>query len=230
MEFPPREFSLRWYRALWENPRWLEAAFTSIRLGIVVAICSTVLSTLTAIGLSRYEGPGRAMLQALVLSPLMVPVIVSGVALYYLFSMFKLTGTITALVIAHTLLTFPYGVVVINSALERFDPQLEQAAMSLGASPMRTLLRVTLPIIRPFILVTAMFAFLISFDEVVMALLLSGPETTTVPKQMWDGIRFDLSPTIAAVSTVLLVLSSALVALAEYLRRRSTESREENAT
>jgi putative spermidine/putrescine transport system permease protein len=226
MEFPPREFSLRWYRALWDNPRWLEAALTSIRLGLIVAACSTVLATLTAIGLSRYFGPGRALLQALVLSPLMGPVIVSGVALYYLFSMLKLTGTLTALVIAHTLLTFPYGVVVINSALERFDPQLEQAAMSLGADPLSTLLRVTLPIIKPFILVTAMFAFLISFDEVVMALLLSGPETATVPKQMWDGIRFDLSPTIASVSTILLVFSSALVALGEYLRRRSANLRD----
>jgi ABC-type spermidine/putrescine transport system permease subunit II len=221
MEFPPSEYSLRWYRTLWENPRWLDAAATSLRLGLIVAVLSTVLATLAAIGISRYRGPGKAAVQAVVLSPLVVPVIVSGVALYYLFSIFKLTGTLTALVLAHTLLTFPYGVIVINAALEHFDVRLEQAAMSLGAGPVRTLTRVTLPIIRPAIVVAALFAFLISFDEVVMALLLSGPQTLTLPKQMWDGIRFDLSPTIAAVSTVLLFLSSALVAVAEVLRRRS---------
>jgi putative spermidine/putrescine transport system permease protein len=127
----------------------------------------------------------------------------------------------TSLVCAHTLLTFPYGVVVINAALERFDTRLEQAAMSMGANPFKTLWRVTLPIIRPSIFVAALFAFLISFDEVVMALLLSGPATLTIPKQMWDGIRFDLTPVIGAVSTVLLVFSSALVAIAEAIRRRS---------
>jgi len=221
MTFPPHEYSLRWYRELVDDSRWLSAALTSLQLGITVAFASTVLATMTAIGLFRYRGPGKAALQALVLSPLVVPVIVIGVALFYLFSLLGMTGSMNALVCAHTLLTFPYGVVVINAALERFDTRLEQAAMSLGANPFGTLWRVTLPIIRPSIVVAAVFAFLISFDEVVMALLLSGPTTLTIPKQMWDGIRFDLTPVIAAVSTVLLVFSSALVAFAEALRRRT---------
>jgi len=221
MSFPPRQYSLRWYEALAADPSWLGAALTSIRLGVTVALISTVLATITAIGIFRYQGPGKAAMQALILSPLVVPVIVIGVALYYLFSMLGMTGSMTALVCAHTLLTFPYGVVVVNSALERFDTRLEQAAMSMGAGPFATLWRVTLPIISPSIAVSAVFAFLISFDEVVMALLLSGPETLTVPKKMWDGIRFDLTPVIAAVSAVLLVFSSVLVAVAEILRRRS---------
>jgi putative spermidine/putrescine transport system permease protein len=221
MMFPPRDYSLRWYRVLVEDSRWLTAALTSLRLGITVALASTVLATLTAIGIFRYQGPGKAALQALILSPLIVPVIVSGVALYYLFSLLGMTGSMTSLVCAHTLLTFPYGVVVINAALERFDTRLEQAAMSMGANPFKTLWRVTLPIIRPSIFVAALFAFLISFDEVVMALLLSGPATLTIPKQMWDGIRFDLTPVIGAVSTVLLVFSSGLVAIAEAIRRRT---------
>jgi putative spermidine/putrescine transport system permease protein len=227
MEFPPSEYSLRWYRVLWEDPRWLAAASTSLKLGVIVAVLSTVIATFTAIGLARYQGPGRAALQAVIMSPLIVPVIVSGVALYYLFSLLKLTGTFTALVVSHTLLTFPYGVVVIGAALEKFDTRLEQAAMSLGAGPVLTLWRVTLPIISPSITIAALFAFLISFDEVVMALLLSGPQTLTIPKQMWDGIRFDLSPVIAAVSTVLLLLSAALVAVAE-ISRRLSEGRREN--
>ncbi|WP_459616716.1 ABC transporter permease [Bordetella sp. 2513F-2] len=221
MAFPPKSYSLRWYRALVEDSRWLTAALTSLRLGVLVALISTVLATLTAIGLFRYQGPGKAALQAVVLSPLVVPVIVMGVALYYLFSLLGMTGSMTALVCAHALLTFPYGVVVINAALERFDTRLEQAAMIMGANGFKALWYVTLPIIRPSIVVAAVFAFLISFDEVVMALLLSGPQTLTVPKQMWDGIRFDLTPVIGAVSTVLLAFSSILVIVAELLRRRS---------
>jgi putative spermidine/putrescine transport system permease protein len=221
MEFPPSEYSLRWYRELFDNRQWLIAAATSIKVGIIVAIISTIFATLTAMGLARYEGRGKAALQALILSPLMVPVIVTGVALYYLFSMLRLTGTITALVVAHTLLTFPYGVIVITAALERFDVRLEQASMSLGAGPFMTFFRITLPIIRSAVIVTALFSFLISFDEVVMALLLSGPETLTVPKLLWDGIRFDLTPVIAAVSTILMVLSTILVILAEILRRHT---------
>lgn len=221
MTFPPHDYSLRWYRVLVDDTRWVSAALTSLQLGITVALASTVLATMAAIGLFRYQGPGKAALQALVLSPLVVPVVVIGVALFYLFSLLGVTGSMGTLVCAHTLLTFPYGVVVINAALERFDTRLEQAAMSMGANPARTLWRVTLPIIRPSIFVAAVFAFLISFDEVVMALLLSGPATLTIPKQMWDGIRFDLTPVIAAVSTLLLVFSSALVAFAEAIRRRS---------
>jgi putative spermidine/putrescine transport system permease protein len=221
MTFPPHDYSLRWYRELGDDSRWLSAALTSLQLGITVAFASTVLATMTAIGMFRYQGPGKAVLQALVMSPLVVPVIITGVALFYLFSLLGMTGTMSALVCAHTLLTFPYGVVVINAALERFDTRLEQAAMSMGADPVQTLWRVTLPVIRPSIVVAALFAFLISFDEVVMALLLSSPTTLTIPKQMWDGIRFDLTPIIAAVSTVLLVFSSALVVIAEAIRRRS---------
>jgi putative spermidine/putrescine transport system permease protein len=225
MEFPPSTYSLRWYRTLFANAQWADAAATSIKVGLLVAAISTALATATALGISRYTKRGKAALQALILSPLVVPVIVTGVALYYLFSMLRMTGTVSALVVAHTLLTFPYGVVVINAALERFDIRLEQAALSLGASPIRAFVRVTFPVIRPAILVSALFAFLVSFDEVVMALLLSGPQTLTVPKQMWDGIRFDLSPVIAAVSTVLLLLSSAIVLIAESLRRLRVKTR-----
>jgi putative spermidine/putrescine transport system permease protein len=225
MEFPPTEYSLRWYQTLFASSEWLSAALTSIKLGLIVTVAATVLATFTALGVWRYQGPGKAFMQALILSPLMVPVIVSGVALYYLFSVIGLIGTLTALVIAHVLLTFPYGVVVINAALERFDVRLEQAAMSCGAEPFRVFFRVTLPVIRPAIMVAALFAFLVSFDEVVMALLLSAPETMTVPKQMWDGIRFDLNPVIAAASTILLAFSATLVVIGEILRRRSIGKR-----
>lgn len=224
MQFPPREFSLRWYQQLASDPRWLTAAVTSIQIGLIVSLISTFLATITAIGLARFDGRAKPAIQALVLSPLLVPVIVSGVALYYLFSVLRLTGTVTALVTAHVLLTFPYGVVVVTAALERFDIRLEHAAASLGANGLQVFWRVTLPVIRPAVIVAALFGFLVSFDEVVMALLLSGPETVTLPKQMWDGIRFDLTPVIAAVSTVLLVLSGFLVGVAEIFRRRSTRN------
>src|SRR6266540_5553163 len=204
LQFPPREFSLRWYQAIAADPQWLTAAGNSIRIACIVSILSTLLATMAAIGLARFRFPGRAAVQAFVLSPLIVPVIITGVGLYYLFSRLGLTGTATSLVVGHTIITLPYGVVVVTAALERFDPRLEQAAMSLGANPFQTFWRVTLPIIRPAIAVAALFAFLLSFDEVVIAIFLSGPETSTVPKKMWDGIRFDLTPTLAAVSTLLL--------------------------
>jgi putative spermidine/putrescine transport system permease protein len=220
LQFPPREFSLRWYRAIASDPQWLTAAGNSLRIALMVAIISTLLSTMAAIGLARFRFPGRTAVQAFVLSPLIVPVIITGVGLYYLFSRLALTGTATALVIGHTIVTFPYGVVVVTAALERFDPRLEQAAMSLGANAFQTFWRVTLPIIRPAIVVAALFAFLISFDEVVIAIFLSGPETSTVPKKMWDGIRFELDPTLAAVSTLLLAFSALTVTTTELLRRR----------
>jgi putative spermidine/putrescine transport system permease protein len=221
LEFPPVSYSTRWYQALWADSRWSASTATSLKLGSIVALVSAILATVTAYGLFRYRGPGQSVVRAVIMAPLVVPVIVIGVALYYLFSKFALTGTFTGLVLAHVLVTFPYGVVVISAALDKFDVRLEQAALVLGANAFKTFLFVTLPSIRSSILVTVIFCFLISFDEVVIALLLSGPETNTLPKQMWDGIRFDLSPMIAAASTILVAMTAALVFAGEVLRRRA---------
>ena len=155
------------------------------------------------------------------MSPIIVPTIISAVALYYLFASYGLVGTRTALVLAHLTLAVPFVLVVVASALERVDQALEQAAWTLGASKFMTFRKITLPLIRPAVITAALFAFLASFDEVVIAIFLSGVRVKTLPKRMWEGIREEIDPTTAAVAALLVTLSLILVILAEVLRARA---------
>jgi len=150
---------------------------------------------------------------------LMVPVVIIGVGLYVLFLRVGLNGSFLGLVIGHTVVTFPYATVVIGASLAEVDKRLEQAAIGLGANPVRAFSAVTLPLIAPGIAIAALFGFLVSFDEVVIAIFVTGPQTATLPRQIWDGIRFDLNPTIAAVATLLIALSAMVLLLGELLRR-----------
>jgi len=219
MQFPPQRFSLRWYQAYFNNRAWIDASWMSLKAGLLVAVISTTLGTAAAIGLTRSRFAGRAALQAFILSPLVVPVIILAVGLYYFYSFFRLNGTLAALVVGHVVLTFPYALVVVAASLEGLDPTLEQAARGLGASPFTAFRRITLPMIAPGVAVAFLFGFLTSFDEVVLAVFITGPETTTLPRKMWEGIRFELNPTIAAVSTLLIVVSSSLMLMVALLRR-----------
>lgn len=228
MQFPPTSFSWRWYEAYFGSRAWIDATWVSLKAGIVVALLSTALGTATALALTRSRFPGRAALQAFILSPLVVPVIILSVGLYYLFSFGRLNGTMAGLVIGHVVLTYPYAVVVITASLEEFDYTLEQAALGLGATPLRAFHRIVLPLISPGIMVALLFSFLTSFDEVVLAVFITGPETTTLPRKMWEGIRFELNPTIAAVSTLLIVISSSLMLVATLIQQ-SAERRRANA-
>lgn len=219
LRLPPPSYSLQWYRSLWVDPGWTDAALNSVVIGVATAVASVLLGIATSFGLARSEWRGKALLQALILSPLLLPVIVIAVGTYQIFSLFGLNGTFTGLIIGHTVITFPYTVVVISAALERVDPRLEQIALSLGATRFRAFVDVTFPLIRSGVIVAFLFAFLHSFDEVVMATFIAGPETTTLPKRIWDGIRFELSPVIAAVSSILIVISCAVVGIAEVVDR-----------
>jgi putative spermidine/putrescine transport system permease protein len=163
----------------------------------------------------------RMLASGLILSPLIVPVIVVAIGLYYAYSRYGLIGTPIALVLAHTCLAVPFVVTSVSASLAGIDPRLEQAALSLGATPGGTFFQVTLPLIRPGVLVGALFAFITSFDELVVALFLSGSGAITLPRRMWDDLRFQIDPTIAAVSTLTIVLTAALLAGAHLLRRRS---------
>jgi ABC-type spermidine/putrescine transport system permease subunit II len=156
--------------------------------------------------------------RSLVLSPLVVPVIILAVGLYYLYAHLHLNNTLTGLVLGHLVLTLPYVVVVVSASLEDLDSTLEQAALGLGATPLRAFRRVTLPLIAPGVAVAFLFSFLTSFDEVVLAVFITGPETTTLPRKMWEGIRFELNPTIAAVSTLLIGVSWSVMLLVGLLR------------
>ena len=154
------------------------------------------------------------------MAPLVVPVIILAAGLYYVFVIVGATGTFIGLTLGHTVVAFPYATVVMGASLEQTDRRLEDAAVGLGASRLRAFFEVTLPIIRSSVIVAALFCFLISFDEVVISVFLAGPEAMTLPRVMWDSIRFEISPTLAAVSTILTVVSTVIMAIAEVMRVR----------
>jgi putative spermidine/putrescine transport system permease protein len=221
LTFPPPAFGLRWYREYLGSTGWLNATALSLLVAAAVVVLSAVLGTLAALGLAKLPPVARGIATALFLSPLIVPVIVVAIGIYYAFSHYGLIGSPLGLVLAHTCLAVPFVVTSVGASLAGLDRRLEQAAASLGATPWGTFRQVTLPLIRPGVLVGALFAFITSFDELVVALFLTGPNTVTLPRRMWDDLRFAIDPTIAAVSTLTIVLTAALLAGAHLLRRRS---------
>jgi putative spermidine/putrescine transport system permease protein len=220
LAFPPPGYSLRWYAHYFEDRAWMDATVTSLKVGALTTLFATTAGTLAAIGLSR-EGRGRGLLYAFFLSPMVVPVIVLAIALYRFFGLLGLNGSVLGLAIAHTIVATPFVVMTVAAGLARFDHQMLLASASLGARPARTFFRILLPLIRPSVLTGALFAFMTSFDEVVIALFVGSGPVSTLPRVMWASLRSGIDPTIAAVSTLLIVLSLVVLAGAELLRRRS---------
>lgn len=220
LQFPPRGFSLVWYQTFFERPDWTVATLNSFVIAVLTTLLATALGTVVALGLVRGRVPARAFLTSLLLTPLIVPTIVSAVALYNVLAPVRLVGTIAGMVLAHTVLALPFVVVNVSAVLQRMDWRIEQAARSLGASPVMAFFLVTLPVIRPGILAGALFAFITSFDEVVVAIFLSGTEAVTLPVRMWSGLRFEINPVVASASTLLIGLSVVVLVLATLVRRR----------
>jgi putative spermidine/putrescine transport system permease protein len=225
LTFPPPAFGLNWYAAYFGSADWLRPTWLSIWVAACVVVLSTFLGTLASLGIARLPRPLRVLASGLILSPLIVPVIVVAIGIYYAFSRYGLIGTPIAMVLAHTCLAVPFVVTSVSASLAGIDPRLEQAALGLGATPGGTFWQVTLPLIRPGVLVGALFAFITSFDELVVALFLSGSGAVTLPRRMWDDLRFQIEPTIAAVSTLTIVLTAALLFGAHLLRRRMEQNR-----
>lgn len=223
--YPMPGLSLRWYQDFFGNERWTSAFLLSIKLGITVTIAATVLGTMAALGLARTHLPGRSILLGILLLPMIVPVIVVAVAVFMAFGTFGLIGTFTGLAIAHTALATPFVVISVTSTLTSFDWSLQRAAQGLGAAPFTVFRKVILPLILPGVVTGALFAFVTSFDEIVVALFLSSAEQRTLPKQMFSGIREMISPTITAAATVQVTLSICLLIGVEWLRRRSERLR-----
>ena len=221
LQFPPQGWSLRWYARFFASPRWYEAALLSLKVAAIVMLASTALGTLAAIGLVRGRARWRGTLELFFVSPMVVPAIVMAVGLYFLFAPLRLTGSAAALVLGHTLAATPIVLVIVAAALRLGDGSLELAARSLGAGWWRTVRHVTVPSVAPAILAAAAFAFLVSFDEVVLAVFLGGPDATTLPKRMWESMRFEIDPTLTAISTMLTALAVALLATAQLARRDS---------
>ncbi|KWV55291.1 ABC transporter permease [Rhizobium altiplani] len=206
LQFPPSAFSLKWYQAFFGDPAWTGAFWNSIQIGVAVTIVSTVLGTLAAYGLSRVSPGARNFLTMVILTPIVAPVIVVGVACYLGLINFGLVGSATGLVLAHSISATAYVVVIVSATLANFDWQLERAAKSMRAGPIRTFMRVTLPLIRPGIIGGAVFAFISSFDEVVVTSLVSGFALFTLPLKMWENMNQQIDPTIAAVGSLLTLM------------------------
>ena len=206
LAFPPQGFTLQWYERLITDYSWIEAAVNSVSIALLSAACSVVLGTLAALAIVRGKVPFRGAIMAILLSPLIVPFVIVGLAVYITFLGLGLTETTLGFVLVHTSLGVPYVMINVMASLTSVDRRLEMAAMNLGAGPIETFFRITLPLILPGVLAGALFAFITSWDEVVVAIFLAGPDLTTLPVKMWAGIRVQIDPTITAVSTVSLFI------------------------
>jgi ABC-type spermidine/putrescine transport system permease subunit II len=219
LQFPPTGWSLRWYQTYFSRSDWIGPTIFSVQVAVGAALIATPLGALAAFSVVRGRYCGRQVVQAFVISPMVVPLIIVATAMYFTFAKLRLVGTPWALVLAHAVLAIPKVFVIMTAALRGLDERLELAAMSLGANRARTLLWVTVPLARPALVIAAVLAFLTSFDEVVVAIFLSGSTAVTLPKRMWDGIRLEYDPTITAVASLLIMVTIATFVAIAALQR-----------
>ena len=219
LQFPPKNLTLKWYGEFFGDANWRAAALYSLTVASFTTIASVVIGTMAAVSLTRGTLAGKKILTAVTLAPLIVPHIVLGVALYLSFTPLGLSGNVPGLVLSHTALAVPFVVLTVSAALYRIDRSLEMAAMNLGASRFGAFRLVTLPLVKPAVAVGAVFAFLTSFDEAIVSFFMSGVSNKTLPRKLFENIDFDISPLIPAVSTVLMLVSLALMGGSTMLRR-----------
>jgi putative spermidine/putrescine transport system permease protein len=220
LAYPMPGWSLQWYENLFTSPDWTRAAKNSFIVAPAATLVATVLGTLTAVGLSRTNFPGKGLLMSLLIAPMVVPVVVVAVACYLFFARLGLSDSYTGLILVHAALGAPFVVTTVLATLQGFNHNLVRASLSLGAGPLETFFRVTLPVIAPGVISGALFAFATSFDEVVVTLFIAGPEQATLPRQMFTGIRENINPTIAAAATLLIIFTTSLMGVLEWLRGR----------
>ncbi|MGY9010453.1 MAG: ABC transporter permease [Rhodobacterales bacterium] len=243
LAFDPTAFSVRWYidilhngmidpagvigwwSDLWSNSQWIRSIKNSFIIGIFATLLATGLGTLAAIGLSRSEMPFRRPIMALLISPMIVPLVIIGSGMFFFFSDIGIAKTYLGVIVAHAILGTPYVIITVTATLVSFDESLTRAAASLGANPFRAFFKVQMPLILPGVVSGALFAFITSFDEVVVVLQIADVRQRTIPRQMFSGIREQISPTILAVATILVILSIVLLTIVEMLRRRSERMR-----
>jgi putative spermidine/putrescine transport system permease protein len=216
----PEGWSMRWYEEIANNPKWLAAIENSFVIATGATILATALGTLAAIGLTRAAMPYRGFIMALVLSPMIVPVIIVAAGMSFVYGGWGLTQSHLGLILAHATLGAPFVVITMTATLAGFDRRLAQASQSLGATPSQTFFEITLPLVAPGLASGALFAFAASFDEVVTVLFLGGPEQVTVPRQMWSGIREQISPAILSAATLLIVVAAVLLFLIQLAQTR----------
>lgn len=219
--FPPPGWTLKWYGQFFSNPEWMESALTSLKVTVLTTLCAVSLGLPCAFALVRGKFPGREALYALFTLPMIVPLVIIAVAVYALFLKLGYTGTLLAFVISHVIVAMPFTIISIINSLKLFDQSIEDAAVICGASRLQAIFKVTFPAIRPGIVAGALFAFLVSWDEVVLSVMMASPSLQTLPVKMWTTLRQDLTPVIAVASTLLIGLSIVIMLIAALLRRRS---------
>jgi putative spermidine/putrescine transport system permease protein len=221
LQFPPEALSLRWYRNYFDDPDFLDATIFSFLIGVPSCLIATTLGTLAALGMTRTRFFGKGVIYALMISPIIVPVIIVSLALYIFFARLDLIGSPFGLILAHSILAMPFSVLIVSATLEHFDVTLERAARVLGAGPIRTFWHVTFPAIRPAVFASAIFGFFISFDELIIALFVMG-RRQTLPVRIWQDLRFEIDPTVAAVASLLIALTTVGIGFGVLFQMRAT--------
>jgi putative spermidine/putrescine transport system permease protein len=224
LRLDPAGYSLHHYEDFFTNPDWQGPLWLSLRIAPVATLLAVGFGTLAAIGLSQAHVPFKRAIMAILISPMIVPLIISATGIYFFYARFNLIGSYWGMVLAHAALGIPFVIITVTATLVGFDRSLTRAAASMGAGPVRTFFKVQMPLILPGVISGALFAFITSFDEVVVVLFL-GVGQKTLPMQMFTGLREQISPTILAAATVLVAISVLLLATLELLRRRSERLR-----
>ena len=234
----PEAWSLRWYKNMVGNcsadvvsstvpcsTKWMTGTVNSFFIGITATLIATSLGTLAALGLSRPHMPFKGIIMAVLISPMIVPLIITAAGMFFFYARINLVYTFTGIILAHVALATPFVVITVTATLVGFDMNMVKAAQSLGAKPSRTFFKVIMPLILPGVISGALFAFITSFDEIVIVMFMGSLDQLTIPKQMWAGIRQEISPVILCMATCLVVLSIFLLTTVELLRRRSEKLR-----
>lgn len=224
-KFPLPGYSMTWYQAFFDNPAWMDSIFQSVKIAFFTTIISTIIGTLAANAVTRLNFWGKKLFMAFMVAPMIIPVIIVGIALYRFFAPFQLTGTTTGIVLSHSILAIPIVFVTVLASLQGMDRNLEMAAMGLGSTQLEAFFKITVPYIRPALLSGALFAFLVSFDELVVTIFLAGPTTKTLPVKMWEDLRTEINPTIAAISTVLIISIVLIYLLQSWVSAKAAKKR-----
>ncbi len=219
LRFPPTSYSWRWFGAFFGDPAWRQSLWVSIEIGVIACAIATVVGFLAAYALVRGRFRGKQLVLSLALLPIIAPTIITSIALYYLSAQLGLVGNIVWVGVCHAVIALPVVLLILLSTLQSVDQQLERAALSLGSGRVRTMWTVTVPLAAPGIISAALFAFLASFDELVMALFLTGARTQTLPVRIWNSLHLEVEPTIAAVSAFLIAVTALVLMVDVFLRR-----------
>ena len=231
LSFPPPGFSLRWFQSFFSDDSWVSALSMSLIVGIMATVLALLFGISAAIGLSKWNFKGKDFIEQIFLLPMMIPSIIIAVGLFRFESQLAISGSVIGLIIAHTVIALPYVIAAVYTQMSEINNEYENAALSLGAGPLQAFFRVTLPLIKSSIISGGLFAFSISFDEVVITQFIAGVDTTTLPIKIWEGVRSALDPTITAISAIIIVGVTAMMFILNFralFPKRNALNKKEN--